>query len=89
MRDDDSRVVSAKDFEAIKAFLDPAKLELNMGLIASWRATEVVETPEEADVIFADDYTTPVNFRDENGEPKSQTVIRSFDIEKLVALANE
>ena len=89
MRDDDSRVVSAKDFEAIKAFMDPAKLELNMGLIASWRAAEVVETPEEADVVFADDYTTPVNFRDENGEPKSQTVVRSFDIEKLAALANE
>ena len=88
MRDDDSRVVSAKDFESIKAFMDPAKLELNMGLIASWRG-ELVETPEEADVVFADDYTTPVNFRDENGEPKSQTVIRSFDVEKLAAFANE
>ena len=88
MRDDDSRVVSTKDFESIKAFMDPAKLELNMGLIASWRATEVVETPEEADVVFADDYTTPVNFRDENGEPKSQTVIRSFDVEKLNTIAS-
>ena len=68
--------------------MDPAKLELNMGLIASWRG-EIVETPEEADVVFADDYATPVNFRDENGEPKSQTVIRSFDVEKLAAFANE
>ena len=88
LRDDDSRVVRSKDFEAIKAFMDPAKLELNMGLIASWRG-EIVETPEEADVVFADDYATPVNFRDENGEPKSQTVIRSFDVEKLAAFANE
>jgi hypothetical protein len=87
MRDDDSRVVSRKDFEAIKAFMDPAKLELNMGLIASWRG-EVVETPEEADVIFADDYTTPVNLKDENDEPKVQTVIRSFDIEKLNTIAS-
>ena len=87
MRDDDNRVVSPKDFEAIKAFMDPAKLELNMGLIASWRG-EVVETPEEADVVFADDYTTPVNLRDENDELKIQTVIRSFDIEKLNTIAN-
>jgi hypothetical protein len=86
MRDDDSRVVSAKDFEAIKAFMDPAKLELNMGLIAEWRG-EVVNTPEEADVVFADDYTTPVNLQDENGEPKVQTVIRSFDVEKLNEIA--
>jgi hypothetical protein len=82
MRDDDSRVVSPKDFDAIKAFMDPAKLELNMGLIASWRG-EVVETPEEADCVLADDYTIPVNLQDENGEHKTQTVIRSFDIEKL------
>ena len=88
MRDDDSRVVSHKDFEAIKAFMDPAKLELNMGTIAAWRATEVVETPEEADVIFADDYTTPINLKDENDEPKVQTVIRSFDIEKLNTIAS-
>jgi hypothetical protein len=88
MRDDDSRVVSAKDFESIKVFMDPAKLELNMGLIAEWRAAEVVESPAEADYVFADDYTTPINLQDENGEPKVQTVIRSFDVEKLNELAN-
>jgi len=88
MRDDDSRVVSAKDFESIKAFMDPAKLELNMGLIAEWLATEVVENPTEADYVFADDYTTPINLQDENGEPKVQTVIRSFDVEKLNEIAN-
>ena len=87
MRDDNSRVVSAKDFESIKAFMDPAKLELNMGLIAKWLATEVVENPAEADYVFADNYTTPVNLQDENGEPKVQTVIRSFDVEKLNSLA--
>jgi hypothetical protein len=77
-RDDDSRVVSEKDFESIAIFMDPAKLELNMGLIASWRAAEVVETPEEADIIFDDSF-----------QPAGcQTVIRSFDIEKLAELAN-
>ena len=88
MRDEDSRVVTPRDFKAVAAFMDPAKLELNMGLIVEWQATELVETPEEADVVFADDYTTPINFQDENGEPKSQTVIRSFDLEKLNELVN-
>ena len=77
MRDDDSRVVSPKDFEAIEAFMDPAKLELNMGLIAEWRG-EVVETPEEADVVFMDDYKPT----------EGQTVIRSFDVEKLNTIAS-
>ena len=76
MRDDDSRVVSSKDFDAIASFMDPAKLELNMGLIAEWRG-EVVETPEEADVVFADDYQAL----------EGQKVIRSFDVEKLNAIA--
>jgi len=89
MRDDDSRVVSSKDFEAIKAFIDPAKLELNMGLIAEWRG-EVVETPEEADVVFADDYISNVENLpvSEDGSARAQTVIRSFDVEKLNAIAN-
>jgi len=59
-----------------------------MGLIAEWLAVEVVENPTEADYVFADDYTTPINLQDENGEPKVQTVIRSFDVEKLNELAN-
>lgn len=82
MRDDDSRVVSPKDFEAIKAFMDPAKLELNMGLIAEWRG-EVVEDPYEADVVFSDNYSWPEDF-----ENTSQKVICSFDVEKLNAIAN-
>ena len=87
MRDDDSRVVSPKDFDAIKTFMDPAKLELNMGLIASWRG-EVVDTPEEADYVFADDYIVPGELVDENGVTKKQTIIRSFDIEKLNEIAS-
>jgi hypothetical protein len=76
MRDDDSRVVNSKDFDAVASFMDPAKLELNMGLIAEWRG-EVVETPEEADVVFADDYQAL----------EGQKVIRSFDVEKLNTIA--
>ena len=92
MRDDDSRVVSAKDFESIKAFMDPAKLELNMGLIAEWRAAEVVENPTEADYVFDDNYVAidiSKAIQDEAGNVYApQTVIRSFDIEKLNAIVN-
>jgi hypothetical protein len=90
MRDDDSRVVSPKDFDAIKAFMDPAKLELNMGLIAKWRAAEVVETPEEADVVFSDDYVSKVEKLPvaEDGSTVEQIVIRSFDVEKLNTIAS-
>ena len=82
MRDDDSRVVTDKDYEAIKAFLDPAKLELNMGLIAEWMG-EVVDNPAEADVVFSDTWYWPEDF-----ENKDQIIIRSFNVEKLAALAN-
>ena len=89
MRDDDYLVARPRDFEAIAAFMDPAKLELNMGIIAKWRAAEVVETPEEADVVFADDYVAKEAETTEDEAPKpAQVVIRSFDVEKLAAIAN-
>jgi hypothetical protein len=88
MRDDDSQVVRPKDFQAIAAFMDPAKLGLNMGLIAEWRAAEVVETPEEADVVFADDYVAKeVELVDGETPKPAQVVIRSFDVEKLNVIA--
>jgi hypothetical protein len=89
MRDEDSQVVRPRDFEAIAAFMDPAKLELNMGIIAQWRAAEVVETPGEADVVFADDYVAKEVEMTEDETPKpAQVVIRSFDVEKLAMIAN-
>jgi hypothetical protein len=89
MRDDDCQVVRPKDFEAVKAFMDPAKLELNMGLIAEWRAAEAVETPEEATVVFSDDYVAKEVEMTEDEIPKpAQVVIRSFDVEKLNMIAN-
>jgi hypothetical protein len=77
MTDEDSRVVRGNEGDMVKAYFDESKLELNMGLIASLRG-EVVETPEEAEVVFADDYKPA----------EGQTVIRSFDIEKLNAVMN-
>ena len=89
MRDDDYLVARPRDFEAIAAFMDPAKLELNMGIIAKWRAAEVVETPEEADVVFADDYVAKeAETTEDEAHKPAQAVIRSFDVEKLAAIAN-
>lgn len=89
MTDDDSRVVRGDEFRTIMPYLDAAKLELNMGLIASWRG-ELVETPEEADIVFANDYVSKVKNLPtaEDGSTREQIVIRSFDVEKLVALVN-
>lgn len=77
MTDEDSRVVRGNEGDMIKAYFDKSKLELNIGLIASLRG-ELVETPEEAEVVFADNYTPA----------EGQMVIRSFDIEKLNAIVN-
>jgi hypothetical protein len=78
MTDDDSRVVHGNEGDMIKAYFDNSKLELNVGLIAEYLG-EKVETPEEATVVFADDYKPA----------EGQTVVRSFDIEKLVSLVNK
>mgnify|MGYP007115407863 CR=1 FL=1 len=48
-----------------------------MGKVISYRG-EVVNTPEEADVIFADDVEPAEN----------QKVVRSYETEKLVAIIN-
>jgi hypothetical protein len=77
MTDDDSRVVRGSEGELVAAYFDNTKLELNMGLIAELRG-ELVETPEEAEVVFDDNYK-PV---------EGQQVIRSFDIEKLNTIVN-
>ena len=77
LRDDESRVVSDRDSDSILRYVDPAVLELNMGLIASWRG-ELVETPEEAEIVFDDDFKPA----------EGQKVVRSFDVEQLNALAN-
>lgn len=75
--DEESRVVNAHAFAPIAKLLDPAQLELNAGLIASYRG-EVVSTPEEADVVFSSTYAPA----------EGQKVVRPFDVEKIVALAN-
>lgn len=76
LKEDDSRVVRAEDLKIVLKYLDPAFLELNMGKVISYRG-EVVTTPEEADVIFADDVKPAEN----------QKVVRSWEVEKLVSIS--
>ena len=76
LKADDSRVVRPEDFKLLLKYLDPAFLELNMGKIISYRG-EVVNTPEEADTIFADDVKPAEN----------QKVVHSWEVEKLVSIS--
>ena len=76
LKDDDSRIVRAEDLKIVLKYLDPAFLELNMGKVISYRG-EVVNTPEEADIIFADDVKPTEN----------QKVVRSWEVEKLVSIS--
>lgn len=76
LKADDSRVVRPEDFKLLLKYLDPAFLELNMGKIISYRG-EVVNIPEEADIIFADDVKPTEN----------QKVVHSWEVEKLVSIS--
>ena len=76
LKDDDARVVRAEDLKIVLKYLDPAFLELSMGKVISYRG-KVVTTPEEADVIFADDVKPAEN----------QKVVRSWEVEKLVSIS--
>ena len=62
--------------QIINKYLSPNYLELNIGRIATIKSNELTIIPEEADVVFSDTYEGKEN----------QTVIRSYDIEKLVKL---
>jgi hypothetical protein len=76
--DSESRVVSGDMKDTVMKYLSSSCLELNMGLVATYRASEVVATPEEADVVFDATYTAL----------EGQKVVRPYEVEKLVGLAS-
>ena len=76
LKADNSRIVEPEDFKLLLKYLDPVFLELNMGKIISYRG-EVVNIPEEADIIFADDVKPTEN----------QKVVHSWEVEKLVSIS--
>lgn len=81
--EDDSRVVNGDLFKVVGNYLQPSCLELNMGKVISYRATELVDNPEEAEIVCDATYKAIV---DEEGRV-TQKVIRPYDIEKLAAIA--
>lgn len=73
-----TRVVNATEFKSIAKWLSESSLELSMGRILEHRG-ELVETPEEADIVFDNAYL-PM---------KSQVAVRTYDINTLVSLVND
>lgn len=79
MIDGKDRTLEATDMKGIYKYLDPAFLDVNIGYIMEQRG-ELVNTPEEANVILDDNVKVITD---------NQIVIRSYELEKLVALVNE
>lgn len=75
--DDESRVVNSDMKDTIKKYMSDSFLELNMGNIISYRG-EVVDNPEDADIVFDDDYLAT----------NDKKVVRTYDIEKMVSIVN-
>lgn len=87
----DDRIVRPEGFKTIEKYLQPDYLDVNIGMIAACRG-DVVASPEEADVVFDDKYVAvdiSESVKNEAGNVcKPQTVIRSYELEKLVAFIN-
>ena len=83
----DDRVVRPEGFKTIEKYLQPDYLDVNIGMIAACRG-DVVASPEEADVVFDDKYVQKVVESTDGTEPAKQTIIRSYELEKLVAFIN-
>ena len=84
--DCDDRVVRPEGFKTIEKYLQSGYLDVNIGMIAECRG-EVVTDPAEADVVFDDKFVPAIENKD--GEVNTPVqVIRSWELEKLVAFIN-
>ena len=83
--DSDDQVVRPSGFKTIEKYLQSNYLDVNVGMIAECRG-EIVDTPEEANIIFDDKFEPVVATTDE--DVKEFKIIRSYELEKLVALIN-
>ena len=82
--DSDDQVVRPDGFKTIEKYLQSNYLDVNIGMIAACRG-ELVNTPEEADVVFDDTYVQDFI---EGDNILKQDIIRSYELEKLVAFVN-
>jgi len=71
-------IMSAREYKTVAKWLDETSLELSMGRIIEHRG-ELVETPEEADIVFDNVYQPT----------ETQVAVRTYDIETLVSLVND
>jgi hypothetical protein len=84
--DSDDRVVRPDGFKTIEKYLQPDYLKVNIGMIATCRG-ELTDNPSDADVVFDDNFVPELY--DEYGEVRTPVeVIRSWELEKLVAFVN-
>ena len=83
--DSEDRVVSGALKDTVMKYLSASSLDLNMGLVATYRASEIVDDPTQADVVFDANYVETI---DPEVGKAVQKVIRPYEVEKLVGLAN-
>lgn len=83
MVQDENRVVHVNMID-IDKYLKDTFLEINMGSIIENRGIKV-DNPVDADIVFDDSYKAPVDA--ETGKA-TQKVVRSWELEKLVSIAN-
>lgn len=77
-RDSNARVAGTTSLDFLKDYINACQL-MNVQKLFSMLATEVVETPEDADVVVTDDAVSVK----ENAE-----IIHSYDTERILALMN-
>ena len=70
--------------DPVAKYLKDNFLEINMGGIIEHRGVKV-DNPILADIVFDDEYTPTTEV--ETGKPV-QTVVHSWELEKLVSIAN-
>jgi hypothetical protein len=85
--DNDERVVRPDGFKTIEKYLQPDYLKVNIGMIAECRGL-LVSDPADADVVFDDTYVQHAVEHEKGTNDAKQTIIRSWELEKLVALVN-
>ena len=86
--DCDDRVVRPDGFKTIEKYLQPDSLAISVGMIAACRG-ELVSDPADADVVFDDVYVQKVSEDLPEGAcDAAQTIVRSWELEKLLKLVN-
>lgn len=83
----DDRVVRPEGFKTIEKYLQPDYLDVNIGMIAECRG-DIADNPMDANVVFDDTYVPVIDEFDDDVDPVEQTIIRSYELEKLVAFIN-